>query len=104
MVAKILLVERTLDPFQFIVPLFLIVICGVTIGLSVMFYNDNASYQNKPITTLNPSIDQKLIDYCSKKDVYIENLYIVFTVFFAIGIIGVFLYIYNFVTSICVSS
>lgn len=108
-ILNIVLKEKNIKAVQFIVPGFLIVFAAITIGLSVLFYTNYLDLEKKPITPLNSpsSIDDSnkpLINYCSTKDGNIEALYVTFNVFFSLGIIGIFLYLYNFITSICVSS
>jgi ABC-type Mn2+/Zn2+ transport system permease subunit len=103
-IIRIIFIDKNIKLAQFILPGLLLLIFAVTVSLSVVFYNSHLENVNTPVTTLNPSVDGKLLDYCSKKDTQTENLYIVFTFFFSLGLIGIFLYTYNFVTSICQSA
>lgn len=87
-----------------LLPGVLVILGGIGIGLSVLFYNKYIEESNKRNTPLNPGTDQKLIDYCSKKDQSIDNMYVAFVCFFTVGVISIALYLGNFLTSICVSS
>lgn len=105
-VVKIFFIDKIRRNYfsNLIVPLVLLAGGVVSIGVCVKFYNDYSNYQKVSFPILNFSTDAKLLDYCGNKDTYTDNMYAAFSSLFALGVIGFFLYIYNFVTTICVSA
>lgn len=85
---------------KFVITLFFLIIFVIMVILSIKYDNDNKDASKNTHTVLNPT-DSLLIDYCTTVDKTTDNLYIVFIVFFTIGIISIILYDYNFITSVC---